>query len=316
MQDDDPDAPEIVSAAASYLGDHATEIVQECTQLHGGIGVTWEHDLHLYLRRVTLHRNLYGTPAQHRERIAGCCSPPNRRSRVPDEIESVEAFRLRARGVAGRAHAGAGPRRAAARPGRGRARPGSATRSCSAMLWDGGFAGICFPKAYGGLGLDHRAPARVHRGVAAVRDAVAPQRAQLQHPRRDPRRLRHRTSRRRSTCRRSCRASTSGCSSSPSRPAAPTWPACVTRADRDGDEWVLNGSKIWSTAAMSATHAMCLARTDWDVAEAPWPHHVPDGDPPARRAGRPDPAGERVARVLPGILRRRARSRPIRSSAT
>jgi alkylation response protein AidB-like acyl-CoA dehydrogenase len=70
VQDEDPDAPEIVSAAASYLGDHATEIVQECTQLHGGIGVTWEHDLHLYLRRVTLHRNLYGTPAQHRERIA------------------------------------------------------------------------------------------------------------------------------------------------------------------------------------------------------------------------------------------------------
>jgi alkylation response protein AidB-like acyl-CoA dehydrogenase len=70
VQDDDPDASEIVSAAASYLGDHATEIVQECTQLHGGIGVTWEHDLHLYLRRVTLHRGLHGTPAQHRERIA------------------------------------------------------------------------------------------------------------------------------------------------------------------------------------------------------------------------------------------------------
>ena len=31
-------------------------------QLHGGIGVTWEHDLHLYLRRVTLNRNLHGTP--------------------------------------------------------------------------------------------------------------------------------------------------------------------------------------------------------------------------------------------------------------
>jgi len=70
VQDDAPDAGEIASAAASYLGDHATEIVQECTQLHGGIGVTWEHDLHLYLRRVTLHRNLYGTPAQHRERLA------------------------------------------------------------------------------------------------------------------------------------------------------------------------------------------------------------------------------------------------------
>jgi len=70
VQDDDPDAAEIVSAAASYLGDHAGEILQECTQLHGGIGVTWEHDLHLYLRRITLDRNLFGTPAQHRERIA------------------------------------------------------------------------------------------------------------------------------------------------------------------------------------------------------------------------------------------------------
>jgi alkylation response protein AidB-like acyl-CoA dehydrogenase len=70
VQDDDPEAVEIVSAAASYLGDHASEILQECTQLHGGIGVTWEHDLHLYLRRITLDRNLFGTPAQHRERIA------------------------------------------------------------------------------------------------------------------------------------------------------------------------------------------------------------------------------------------------------
>jgi alkylation response protein AidB-like acyl-CoA dehydrogenase len=70
VQDDDPEAVEIVSAAAAYLGDHASEIVQDCTQLHGGIGVTWEHDLHLYLRRVTLDRNLCGTPAQHRERIA------------------------------------------------------------------------------------------------------------------------------------------------------------------------------------------------------------------------------------------------------
>jgi alkylation response protein AidB-like acyl-CoA dehydrogenase len=70
VQDDDPETLEIVSSAASYLGDHASEIVQECTQLHGGIGVTWEHDLHLYLRRITLDRNLFGTPAQHRERIA------------------------------------------------------------------------------------------------------------------------------------------------------------------------------------------------------------------------------------------------------
>lgn len=39
----------------------------------------------------------------------------------------------------------------------------------------------------------------------------------------------------------------------------------LTRADRDGDVFVLNGSKIWSSGAYVADYAMCLARTDWDV---------------------------------------------------
>ena len=38
-----------------------------------------------------------------------------------------------------------------------------------------------------------------------------------------------------------------------------------TRALRDGDHWILNGSKIWSSGAHHADWAMCLARTDWDV---------------------------------------------------
>jgi alkylation response protein AidB-like acyl-CoA dehydrogenase len=44
-------------------------LLQECVQLHGGIGVTFEHDLHLFLRRVTLARTLFGTPDAHRRRI-------------------------------------------------------------------------------------------------------------------------------------------------------------------------------------------------------------------------------------------------------
>lgn len=39
----------------------------------------------------------------------------------------------------------------------------------------------------------------------------------------------------------------------------------ITRADRDGDNWVLNGSKIWTSHAYVGDYAMCLARTDWDV---------------------------------------------------
>ncbi|HKA04240.1 MAG TPA: acyl-CoA dehydrogenase family protein [Acidimicrobiales bacterium] len=70
VQDGADDAAELVSVAASYIGDRTPEIVEDCVQMHGGIGVTWEHDIHLYLRRVTLNRALYGGPDEHRERLA------------------------------------------------------------------------------------------------------------------------------------------------------------------------------------------------------------------------------------------------------
>jgi alkylation response protein AidB-like acyl-CoA dehydrogenase len=66
----DPDSAELVSAAKAYIGEYGAELVQDCTQMHGGIGVTFEHDLHLFLRRVTVNRALAGTPADHRQRLA------------------------------------------------------------------------------------------------------------------------------------------------------------------------------------------------------------------------------------------------------
>jgi alkylation response protein AidB-like acyl-CoA dehydrogenase len=65
-----PDAAELASVAKAYIGEHATDLVHDCVQLHGGIGVTWEHDLHLYLRRVTVDRSLWGTPSEHRRLLA------------------------------------------------------------------------------------------------------------------------------------------------------------------------------------------------------------------------------------------------------
>lgn len=65
----EPGAGLSASIAKSYVGEMAGQIVQACVQLHGGIGVTWEHDLHLYLRRVTLYRNMFGTPEEHNVRV-------------------------------------------------------------------------------------------------------------------------------------------------------------------------------------------------------------------------------------------------------
>jgi alkylation response protein AidB-like acyl-CoA dehydrogenase len=69
VQADRSDRAEAVSTAKAYVGERGPAIVQDCVQLHGGIGVTWEHDLHIYLRRVLVDRLLYGDPTAHLERL-------------------------------------------------------------------------------------------------------------------------------------------------------------------------------------------------------------------------------------------------------
>jgi len=66
-----PEAAELVSAAKAYIGQYGAELLQDCVQLHGGIGVTFEHNLHLFLRRIILIRTLLGTPDDHHRRLAG-----------------------------------------------------------------------------------------------------------------------------------------------------------------------------------------------------------------------------------------------------
>ncbi|MCU1454180.1 MAG: hypothetical protein JWN46_2326 [Acidimicrobiales bacterium] len=69
LQRGDDDAALVVSMAAAYIGDVANDLAQECLQIHGGIGFTWEHDLHLYLRRIRFNSAAYGDPTWHRERV-------------------------------------------------------------------------------------------------------------------------------------------------------------------------------------------------------------------------------------------------------
>jgi alkylation response protein AidB-like acyl-CoA dehydrogenase len=64
------DAADLCSAAKAYTGDHGVDLLHDCVQLLGGIGVTYEHDIHLFLRRASTNRALYGTPQEHRQRLA------------------------------------------------------------------------------------------------------------------------------------------------------------------------------------------------------------------------------------------------------
>jgi alkylation response protein AidB-like acyl-CoA dehydrogenase len=60
---------QIVSMAKAFIGDCSLDLTQNCFQVFGGIGYTWEHDQHLYLRRLTADAALYGEPSWHRERV-------------------------------------------------------------------------------------------------------------------------------------------------------------------------------------------------------------------------------------------------------
>ncbi len=52
---------------------HAAE---ECLQLHGGIGMTWEHPVHLYLKRAKADEIALGTPGDHRNALARLADLP------------------------------------------------------------------------------------------------------------------------------------------------------------------------------------------------------------------------------------------------
>jgi alkylation response protein AidB-like acyl-CoA dehydrogenase len=68
---EDDERRAIASSAAKVAAADCERIMsKEGIQLHGGIGYTWEHDMHLYVRRAKTDSLLIGSPGEHRERIA------------------------------------------------------------------------------------------------------------------------------------------------------------------------------------------------------------------------------------------------------
>jgi alkylation response protein AidB-like acyl-CoA dehydrogenase len=64
------DASMAASVAKAFASEQVPAIAGEALQTHGGIGFTWEHDLHLYLRRAKADEALYGDTGYHHDRVA------------------------------------------------------------------------------------------------------------------------------------------------------------------------------------------------------------------------------------------------------
>jgi alkylation response protein AidB-like acyl-CoA dehydrogenase len=77
LADNDPDTPVAVALAKSACCEAAVSAAQECVQLHGGIGFTWEHPAHLYLKRAKAASVAIGTPGAHRAALATLVNLPS-----------------------------------------------------------------------------------------------------------------------------------------------------------------------------------------------------------------------------------------------
>ncbi|ORV16679.1 acyl-CoA dehydrogenase [Mycobacterium celatum] len=137
-------------------------------------------------------------------------------------------------------------------------------RELQKRLYDGGFAGICFPREYGGLGLDYEYQKAFDEESANYEMPLILNTptfticcATLLDTGSEEQKKQH------------IAAALRGDEvlvqllSEPS--GGSDLAGVLTRADRKGDRWVINGAKTWSTSAFAADYGLCLARTDWDV---------------------------------------------------
>ncbi|MEU8108300.1 acyl-CoA dehydrogenase family protein [Nonomuraea muscovyensis] len=65
-----------VAVAQAWNSGVAVHVAEEALQLHGGIGMTWEHPLHLFLKRAKAAEIAFGTPGDHREALASLADVP------------------------------------------------------------------------------------------------------------------------------------------------------------------------------------------------------------------------------------------------
>ncbi|MCZ7525688.1 MAG: acyl-CoA dehydrogenase family protein [Acidimicrobiia bacterium] len=183
---------------------------------------------------------------------------------APEDVESVEGFRLRARAWLAEHMPPLDPDAPPFSVVTVTEEQARRSRELQRLLYEGGFAGIAFPKEYGGLGLTaehqraftqesrpHEMPLVLNLPTLTI---LAPT---LLDAGTEEQKLRH------------IPAMLRGEELWVQFLSEPTGGSdlagVLTRADRDGDSWVLNGAKTWSSYAMFSDYALCLARTDWDV---------------------------------------------------
>ena len=239
----EPDQRPLAAAVAGAVAlDAAVANAQHCIQILGGIGFTWEHDAHLYLRRALALRTFAGGTARWRRRVAEAARGGARRTlRVDLGEHEAERAHVRARAEA-----------IAARPADQRRR----------ALADAGYLAPHWPRPHGRdagaaeqVLIDQElARAGVSRPDLVIAGWAIP--TILSHG--SPEQIERFAAP-------TLRGEITWCQLFSEPGAGSDLAALRTRAERVDGGWSLTGQKVWTSLAHRADWAICLARTDPDA---------------------------------------------------
>ncbi|MFD0553048.1 acyl-CoA dehydrogenase [Streptomyces rectiviolaceus] len=239
--DEPPEVRGLVAAlAAGGALDAAYSCAKDAIQILGGIGFTWEHDAHLYLRRSLVARQLLGTGDPHRLRAVRLAEGGARRELRMELPQEAAAYRERAR--------------EAIAPARG-LDPAAARKALAPT----GYAAPHLPEPYGlGAGPVQQLVVQEELAAAGVRVSdlgiatwVVPSLIAYGTGEQQERFLAP-----------TLRGELLWCQLFSEPGAGSDLASLRTRAERVEGGWLINGQKVWTSAAQWADHGILLARTD------------------------------------------------------
>jgi alkylation response protein AidB-like acyl-CoA dehydrogenase len=234
---DDAELP--IAIAAALALDAAVECAKDCIQVLGGIGFTWEHDAHLYLRRALTLRQVFGPTTRWHARVAALTTQGRRRELRVELPETAESHREAARAAFESV----------------RDLPPAEQRKALAAI---GYAAPYLPKPYGRSAgpveqiviAQEMAAASVKLPDIVIGNWVVPtlvkygteaQRERFVLP--------------------TLRGELVWCQLFSEPGAGSDLAALTTRATRVEGGWRLDGQKVWTSVANFAQWAICIART-------------------------------------------------------
>jgi alkylation response protein AidB-like acyl-CoA dehydrogenase len=229
------------AVARALVPDAFFKCAKDCVQVLGGIGFTWEHDAHLYLKRATALRALLGgSPRASRRRVIELVKAGVRRSLAVDLPPEAEPIAAEVRAFLDdlKTHDKDDWRR---------------------LIADGGYVSPHWPKPWGRdaspleqLVIDHEfRVARVRRPHLAVGAWSLPTLIAHGTPEQQERWMGP-----------TLRGEMNWCQMFSEPGAGSDLASLSTKASRVDDGWMLTGQKVWTSMAVQADWGICLARTD------------------------------------------------------